>query len=82
MLENTRNQIRQSFSYLIEEQLLKNTWLSVIEFYSLLTEKHSQTRLKMINDKFSPILESYFIIYRIMFDNEYENEILLKKIKQ
>lgn len=65
----------------MEDELLKDMWLNVIEIYSLLVDKNSQIKLKNLNEKLGPILESYFIIYQIMFDNDYENEILLKKIK-
>lgn len=67
-------EIRKSFhDLLLSDDILNNLWLNITEFLSLLNEWFQDTHnlLNPITQKLQPILESFFIMYKILSEEEY-----------
>ncbi|KAL4503248.1 hypothetical protein ABPG72_000854 [Tetrahymena utriculariae] len=81
-LENIKKEIRSKFSEIISHQNFNELWINCAELFSLLG-KYEPQNLSSYNtaiEKLQPIMESYFIIFRIMHDEDFE--FLLKSQTQ
>ncbi|EAS00266.2 HECT domain ubiquitin transferase (macronuclear) [Tetrahymena thermophila SB210] len=81
-LENIKKEIRSKFSEIISHQNFNELWINCAELFSLLG-KYEPQNLSSYNtaiEKLQPIMESYFIIFRIMHDEDFE--FLLKSQSQ
>jgi len=72
-LENSNNaELRKTFKILISDKALNNVWINVTELLILINEvcPKSINLSNPIIHKMTPIIECFFIIYRILNDEE------------
>ena len=69
---NTNSELRKTFKILISDKALNNVWINVTELLILINEvcPKSINLSNPIIHKMTPIIECFFIIYRILNDEE------------
>ena len=48
-------------------------WINISELFSLINEKHSTRQFNSTVEKLAPLLDCYFMIYKIMHDDDLTN---------
>ena len=67
-----KEKVKDLFRYLFEDGQLQALWINITEFLSTLNEifANNWAVLSPISHKLQPVLESFFIIYKILNDDE------------
>jgi hypothetical protein len=70
--ENTRQEVRSRFSALMERSDLNKLWMDMAELMNLLWSEleESQRVLVAMTSKMKPLIECFFIVYRILYDDD------------
>lgn len=81
VFERVKDRVRERFEHLLDDKNLNSLWLNLIEVLNylgehMLADKHaSSSQIKIMIDDLQPLLESFFIIYKLLCDDDYLDKI-------
>lgn len=81
VFDKVKDQVRSRFETLLDDANLKKLWLNLIEVLNyigdhLLSSKaSSSSQIQPMITEMQPLMESFFIIYKLLCDNDYLDKI-------